>query len=94
MSPFELSVRIHAGASTWQQGTDADYLPRLDALERRETFWNDRKEILNSVRPRPNDQHGNLFGSQILLVGQVFVERSQDIKLRIGQAQQLAVLFA
>jgi len=52
-------------------------LPGLNARERRKTLWKDRKEVLNPIGTRPNDQHGNSFGRQILLVGEVLVERQQ-----------------
>ena len=62
--------------------------------QRCEAFWNDRKEILNPVRPRANDQDRNSFCVQILLVGQVLVECQQDIELRIGQSDQIAILLS
>jgi hypothetical protein len=79
-----LSVQIHAGVSARRRGTNADNLPGLNACERCKAIGNDRKEFLNPVRPRPNNQHGDLFGFQILLEGQILVERQQDIKLRTG----------
>jgi hypothetical protein len=68
-----------------RQRTNADDLTRLDSRERSKALWNDRKEVLNPVRPRPNDQNGNSVCVQILLVGQVLVESQQDIEQRIGQ---------
>jgi hypothetical protein len=62
-----------------------DYLTRFDSRERCEALWNDRKEVLNPVRPRPNNQNRNSFCVQILLVGQVLVESQQHIEQRIGQ---------
>ena len=77
----------------WRR-TDANNLSRLNGRQRSEAFWNDRKEILNPVRPRANDQDRNSSCIQILLVRQVFVECQQDIELRIGQSEQIAILLS
>jgi hypothetical protein len=39
-------------------------------------------------------QHRNSFGRQILLVGEVLVERQHNVEQRVGFSQQLAVLLA
>ena len=65
---------------SWLQRADTDNLPRSYRRQRREACWHCRKKILNPIRPSANDQYGDPFGLQILLVGQILVQRQQDIE--------------
>ena len=73
--------------------TDANHLPGPDALERGQAFRNDWEQVLDPVRAGTKNHNRNANGPEILLEGQVLVERQQDIELRIGQRQQLTVLL-
>jgi hypothetical protein len=45
-------------SASWR-ASDADYMPRLDALQRDKAVRNDGEEVLNPIRGCPNDQDGD-----------------------------------
>jgi len=72
---------------------DSDNLPWLNRHDRREACWHCRKKILNPIRRSANDQYGNAFSLQVLLVRQILVQRQQYIEQWIRQSEQFAILL-
>ena len=64
----------------------------LEAWKDGQEIWNERPDICQSVRLRPQDDHCDLERADILLERQVAVDCHERVEMLRGQRQEFAIL--
>jgi hypothetical protein len=71
------------------QDPDFKYLAGLQGLQRDESIWDMRPDVIQIVRSWADDQDSDVPARHVLLIANVLVYCDEDVKVLFSQGQQL-----